>query len=96
MQVTISKDELKQTIVEIMDEMGFVPKESIEGKTITLGQFKKKYCPGKSLDWIKTEIFYKYKPDFVANIHPGTGSSFRIYEKQAANWMEKNKEKLPW
>ncbi|WP_297819826.1 DUF771 domain-containing protein [uncultured Lactobacillus sp.] len=96
MQITIPREELKQAIVEIMDEMGFEPKKTNEGKTITLTQFKKKFCPGKSIDWIKEEIFYKYKPDFVADIHPGKGRQIRIYEKEAARWMEKNKRKLPW
>lgn len=94
MQITISSEEIKKVVSEIMKEQGYVPEESLNGKTIGIKEFAKKYCCPHGTDWVKSEIFYKFHPDWVLNIHPGSGQGFTIFEKPAAEWMEKHRDEV--
>lgn len=95
MNLTLSNDDLKVAIKEVIQEMG-IASENIDGRTINLEEFRKKYCGGRSKEWVKQEILYKFEPEWVANIYPGQGGHFIIFEKQAAEWMEVNKFRIDW
>ena len=66
------------------------------GKTTVFEEFCKKYGRGHGKAWIKEKIFYRYKPDFVSNIHPGKGRSFRISDGLAAEWFAKHEKEIDW
>ena len=96
MQFQINDTELQKAVDQIMKERGYVPEEQLQGRTISIKEFAKKYCYPHGIDWVKKEIFYKFKPSWVANIHPGKGSSFTIFEMPAAKWMEDHREEINW
>ena len=79
MQFTIDNAEIIKAVDEIMKERGYVPEDSIKGKTIGIKEFAKKYCYPHGIDWVKAEIFYKFKPNWVIDIHPGVGRGFTIW-----------------
>lgn len=96
MEVSISKDELKVAVKEILTDMGYTPTKAANGKSISFEEFCKKYGRGHGKAWIKEKIFYRYKPDFVSNIHPGKGRSFRISDGLAAEWFAKHEKEIDW
>ena len=96
MEVSISKDELKVAVKEILTDMGYTPTKAANGKSISFEEFYKKYGRGHGKAWIKEKIFYRYKPDFVSNIHPGKGRSFRISDGLAAEWFAKHEKEIDW
>ena len=95
MEIKINETELKELIKEVLKEEGFIPNGE-RGNTISLKEFARKYCYPHGVDWIKAEILYKYKPAWVADIHPGKGRAFTVFENEAADWMIKNRHKLNW
>lgn len=94
MQLTISNSELTKAVDKIMAKRGYVPE--IVGKTISLQEFAKKYCYPHGIEWVKAEILYKFKPDWVADITPGRGHSFTVFEYPAAIWMNKHRKEINW
>lgn len=96
MLLTIDNNELTQAIDQIMEKRGYAPASDLTGKTIGIEEFAKKYCYPHGTAWVKSEILYKYHPSWVANIHPGKGRGFTIFEKEASDWMAKNRNKLNW
>lgn len=94
MEIKIDENELKKLIKEVLSEEGIIPTR--QTATISLKEFARKYCYPHGVDWVKSEILYKYKPDWVASIHPGKGRGFTVFENEAADWMEKNRHKLNW
>lgn len=96
MEVSISKDELKVAVKEVLTDMGYTPTKVANGKSISFEEFCKKYGRGHGKAWIKQKIFYRYKPDFVSNIHPGKGRSFRISDGLAAEWFAKHEKEIDW
>lgn len=96
MQLTIENDELTQAVDKIMKARGYVPEAELTGKTISLKDFAKKYCYPHGINWVKLNILYKFKPDWVANIYPGQGGAFTIFEKPAAEWMEEHRNEINW
>lgn len=94
MEIKIDDDELKELIKEVLKEEGLIPTK--QTATISLKEFARKYCYPHGVDWTKAEILYKYKPAWVADIHPGKGRAFTVFETEAADWMEKNRHKLNW
>lgn len=96
MQLTIATDELTQAVDEIMKERGYVPKEQVKGRTIGIKEFAQKYCYPHGIDWAKEEILYRFNPPFVADVHPGQGRGFTIFEDEAAEWMKEHRKEIRW
>lgn len=94
MEIKIDNSELKELIKEVLKEEGIIPTRRTT--TISLKEFARKYCYPHSVDWVKSEILYKYKPTWISSIHPGRGRGFTIFENEAADWMIKNRHKLNW
>ena len=94
MEIKIDNSELKELIKEVLKEEGIIPTRRTT--TISLKEFARKYCYPHGVDWAKQEILYKYKPNWVASIHPGRGRGFTVFESEAASWMEENRHKLNW
>lgn len=94
MEIKIDENELKELIKEVLVKEGIIPTR--QTATISLKEFARKYCYPHGIDWVKQEILYKYKPDWVANVHPGKGRGFTVFENEAAYWMIKNRHKLNW
>lgn len=94
---------LTNTVDEIMKERGYVPSESIEGKTIKIKEFAHKYCGGKAMPWVRLFIFDEFpEVDFknggwVVNPRKSEeGKTTLIFEKPAAEWMEKHRNEIDW
>ena len=94
MEIKIDENELKKLVKKVLEEGGIIPTR--QTATISLKEFARKYCYPHSVDWVKSEILYKYKPSWVASIHPGKGRGFTVFENEAASWMIKNRHKLNW
>ena len=94
---------LTNAVDEIMKERGYVPSESIEGKTIKIKEFAHKYCGGKAMPWVRLFIFDEFpEVDFknggwVVNPRKNEdGGTTLIFEKPAAEWMEKHRNEIDW
>lgn len=87
---------LTTAVDEIMKERGYAPAESLTGKTISIKDFAKKYCYPHGQAWVKANILYEFEPDWCLDIHPGVGRGFTIFEKPAAEWMEKHRNEINW
>ncbi|MBD5429683.1 hypothetical protein [Lactobacillus sp.] len=96
MQHTHDKTEIKNIVDEIMQERDYRPAEEIIGRTIGIKEFAKKYCCPHGIEWVKNEIFYKFNPDWVVDIHPGVGRGFTIFEDEAAVWMKEHRNEINW
>lgn len=96
MQLKIDDSQLVKAVDVVMAKRGYTPTDDLMGKTISLKEFAKKYCYPHGTDWVKANIFYKFKPDWVANITPGVGRGFTIFERPAAIWMEKHRKEIDW
>ena len=96
MEIIIPPEQLKKAIKEAVIDMGLVPKSTLVGRSIGIDEFRKKYCGGRSRAWVKEEIFYKFKPDWVDNIHPGRGRKITIFEYPAAEWMNEHRKEINW
>lgn len=96
MQVVIPPDQLDEAIQKAVIKLDLVPRHTLMGQTISLDEFRKKYCGGRSKQWVKQEIFYKFKPDWVDDIHPGRGRKITIFEYPAAEWMENHRKEINW
>lgn len=96
MQLTIDDELLQRAVDKAMFDRGYVPIDSIKGRTIGLREFTKKYCYPHGIDWVKANILYKFKPDWVQNIYPGHGGKFAIFEYPAAMWMNEHRKEIDW
>ncbi|MBP2056978.1 hypothetical protein J2Z60_000140 [Lactobacillus colini] len=96
MKLEVNDAILTEAVDKIMRQRGYVPEDELTGKTITIREFAKKYCYPHGISWVKSEIFYRFKPDWVADLYPGRGRSFTIFEKPAAEWMEKHRSEINW
>ena len=94
MEIKIDESELKKLVKKVLEEEGIIPTK--QTATISLKEFARKYCYPHGVDWVKSEILYKYKPSLVASIHPGKGRGFTVFESEAASWMKENRRKLNW
>lgn len=102
-ELTIPIDTLFDAIDEIMQKRGYVPTESLVGKTIKMKEFSEKYCGKKAPNWIRLFIFDEYPEVNVKNggwvVNPRRseeGSKTIIFEKPAAEWMEKHRGEIDW
>ncbi|RHW53686.1 DUF771 domain-containing protein [Lactobacillus bombicola] len=87
----------------IMQERGYVPAESLKGKTIKMKEFSKKYCGNRAPEWIRTFIFDEYPEVDVNNggwvVHPRRtkyGKTTIIFENRGAEWMEEHQLEIDW
>ena len=102
-ELTIPIDTLIDAIDEIMEKRGYVPAESLVGKTIKMKEFSEKYCGKKAPNWIRLFIFDEYPEVNVKNggwvgnpRRTEEGSKTIIFEKPAAEWMEKHRNEIDW
>lgn len=96
MELKIDDSLLQEAIDKAMKAKGYMPEDSIKGRTISIKEFAKKYCYPHSSEWVKVNIFYKFKPDWVADLTPGKGRAFTIFEYPASLWMEKHRKDIDW
>lgn len=94
---------LTKAVDEIMQVRGYAPSESLTGKTIKIKEFAKKYCGGKAMPWVRLFIFDEFpEVDFknggwVVNPRKSEeGKTTLIFEKPAAEWMEKHRNEIDW
>lgn len=102
-ELTIPIDTLIDAIDEIMQKRGYVPAESLDGRTIKMKEFSEKYCGKKAPNWIRLFIFDEFPEVNVKNggwvVNPRRteeGSKTIIFEKPAAEWMEKHRNDIDW
>lgn len=102
-ELPISITALTTAIDEIMEERGYAPAESIEGRTIKMKEFAEKYCGGKAMPWIRLFIFDEFpETDFknggwVVNPRKSEGGKTTlIFEKPASEWMEIHRGEIDW
>lgn len=95
-ELPISIDALTPAIDLVMQKRGYVPKNTLLGRTIGIKEFPEKYCYPHGQAWAKANILYKFEPDWCPNIHPGVGRGFTIFEYEAALWMEEHKKDIDW
>lgn len=96
MQVSLDEASMIELIDQVMKKRGYVPEEQIVGKTINVQEFAKKYCKPHGQAWVKRNILYVFKPDWVSNIHPGRGGKMTIFEYPAAIWMNEHRKEIDW
>lgn len=91
---------LEDMVDQILEKKGYLPLDlgydKLEGRTISIDEFRKRFCGGRSATWVKTHIFYPFQPSWVVDVHPGKGQAYTIFAKPAAKWMEKNRDKINW
>lgn len=102
-ELTIPIDTLIDAIDEIMQKRGYVPAESLDGRTIKMKEFSEKYCGKKAPNWIRLFIFDEFPEVNVKNggwvVNPRRteeGSKTIIFEKPAAEWMDKHRNDIDW
>lgn len=97
MNIVLDEDKLMELIERVLDKRGyFQEKEDLTGKTIGLKEFTKKYCAPHGVDWVKDRILYEFEPSWVADLNPGRGGVFTIFEKEAAQWLEDHRDEIEW
>lgn len=96
MQLVINDTELQKAVDQIMKERGYVPEEQLQGRTISIDEFSKKYAKPHGQAWVKRNILYPFQPDWCSNIHPGRGGKMTIFEYPAAIWMNEHRKEIDW
>lgn len=96
MQLVINDTELQKAVDQIMKERGYVPEEQLQGRTISIDEFAKKYAKPHGQAWVKRNILYQFQPDWCSNIHPGRGGKMTIFEYPAAIWMNEHRKEIDW
>lgn len=96
MQLVINDTELQKAVDQIMKERGYVPAEQLQGRTISIDEFAKKYAKPHGSAWVKRNILYPFQPDWCSNIHPGRGGKMTIFEYPAAVWMNEHRKEIDW
>lgn len=94
---------LIEVVDQIMQERGYVPAESLEGKTIKMKEFSENYCGNRAPEWIRTFIFDEYPEVDVKNggwvVHPRrtkNGKTTIIFQRRAAKWMDEHDTEIDW
>lgn len=102
-QLPISIGTLTKAIDGIMKNRGYVPADSLVGRTIKMPEFSKKYCGNKADKWIRLFIFDQYPEvdiqngGWVVNPHwTDKGRRTIIFENPASEWMEKHRTEIDW
>lgn len=91
---------VKQAVDDRVDKLF---EDNMTGRTIGINEFRKKYCGGKSPDWVRTFIFDKYPEISLENdrghgfvLHARGGQKTIIWEKAAAEWIDKHYRQIDW
>ena len=101
MEITMPDSVLDKKIDEAVQKR--LEETGVIGRTLDINEFRKKYCGGKSAEWVRQIIFDRYpevnfdKGGWVVN--PRTTAQGRkaiIFESQAAEWIEKHKFEINW
>lgn len=99
----INEPALKALITEIVgSKIDDEVKKRIEGRTIDLDEFRQQYCGGKGREWVRVYIFDAFPETdatnggWVVNPHCGRGHNTIIFQKRAAEWMQRNQLKIDW
>lgn len=102
MQVVIDDELIDQSVKQSFKKLGFVPEQTLKGKTWSVEEFRKKCLGGKSRAWVKREIFDRYPETdiknggFVVDPFPGTGRSTIIYAYDASLWVNEHYREFNW
>lgn len=97
----INEDYLTKLIEKIMRRLFPKVEEDLTGQTISIEDFRKKYCGGKSSEWVRTKIFDRYPEIDWANggwcVNPHKkGSKTIIFAKPASEWMAEHDSEINW
>lgn len=99
----LNEGALKALIEETIREQRPRLEEDLTGRTIGINEFRRKYCGGKSPEWVRTFVFDRYPEvdyangGWVVNPHRSEGSRGTIiFERKAARWMESHQLDIDW
>lgn len=102
MQVVIDDELIDQSVKQSFKKLGFVPEQTLKGKTWNVEEFRHNCLGGKSRAWVKREIFDRYPETdiknggFVIDPFPGTGRSTIIYAYDASIWVNEHYREFNW
>lgn len=101
MKLQVEDKDIKNMLDELMEERDYQPAQTIEGRTISIDEFRKKYCGNRGREWVRVFIFDEFAETDYENggfvLNPrGQGARTIIFEKPAAEWMEKNRRRIDW
>lgn len=103
MELPVSIEPLIKAIDQIMAERGYVPANSLVGRTIKMPEFSKKYCGSRADKWIRLYIFDQFPEVDIKNggwvVNPHWTSDGRrtiIFENPASEWMDKHRLDIDW
>lgn len=99
-------DQLEEYFREVARE---AVKEAIEEKeqqeeiAWNMEKFRKECCFNHSAAWVKLFIFDQFRDEIIVNgkkgwLIPacGRGSSYKIFAKEARQWVDANKYRIDW
>lgn len=99
----INENYLTALIEKIMRRLFPKVEEDLTGRTMGIDEFRKKYCGGKSPEWVRTFIFDRYpEVDFENGgwcVNPRRterGSKTIIFAKPASKWMGEHDQEIDW
>lgn len=103
MDQIINKKSLVQLIQNTVQEMKPRLEEDLTGKTLDINEFRKKYCGGKTAEWVRAKIFDRHPEINAINggwvVNPRRteyGSKTIIFAKKAAKWMAEHDNEIDW
>ena len=99
----LNESALRDMMLQIVKETRPSLEDDLTGRTIGINEFRRKYCGGKSPEWVRTFVFDRFpevdyaKGGWVVNPHRAEGSRGTIiFEKKAAQWMESHQLDIDW
>lgn len=99
----LNESALRDMMLQIVKETRPSLEEDLTGRTIGINEFRRKYCGGKSPEWVRTFVFDRYPEvdyangGWVVNPHRSEGSRGTIiFERKAARWMDKHQLDIDW
>jgi hypothetical protein len=106
-EIAVDSKSFNEAVIEAVKALDLVPKSTLTGRTISLDEFRKKYCGGKSRDWLKSrsfthlsQILYKtfilamdQDSSFLKDQQP---SGWRNTEKRLSGMVRKQNKKTDW
>lgn len=99
----LNESALRDMMLQIIKETRPSLEEDLTGRTIGINEFRRKYCGGKSPEWVRTFVFDRFpevdyaKGGWVVNPHRAEGSRGTIiFERRAAEWMDSHQLDIDW
>ncbi|GHV97855.1 hypothetical protein lacNasYZ03_11320 [Lactobacillus nasalidis] len=99
----INENALAEMIAKAVQEQRPRLEEDLTGRTIGINEFRRKYCGGKSAEWVRTFVFDRFPETDWANggwcVNPHRAEGSRgtiIFEKRAAAWIEEHQLEIDW